>query len=95
MTIPPRKNPAGRRIAAQIKTDEIDGRSVEALHTSRGQTGGDVDQREQRSVRVREREHQSPRLVADIEIPADLEAVQCFERAAEREKNEKRPPAES
>ena len=54
----------------------------------------DVDQREERSMRVRKREQQSPHLVADIEIPANLEAVQCFERTAEQQENKKRPPAE-
>jgi len=43
------------------------------------QTGNDVHQREQGSVCVGEREHESPRFVSNIDIPPDLETVQRFE----------------
>ena len=52
------------------------------LHHTHSQTGGDVHEREQRSVRVSECEHESPRFVSDIDIPPDLETVQRFEDAA-------------
>src|SRR6266516_4246669 len=55
---------------------------LEAFHASRRQTRGDVQEREQRSVRVREREHEPPHFVSNIDIPADLEAMQRFKRAA-------------
>src|SRR5439155_26006345 len=54
---------------------------LEAFYVSRRQTGGDVHEREQRSMRVREREHEQPHFVSDIDIPADLEAMQRFKRA--------------
>ena len=44
---------------------------------------------------VRESEHQSPHLIADIEVPANLKTVHCFERTAEQKENKKRPPAEA
>jgi len=56
----------------------------EAFHASRRQTGGDVYEREQRSMRVREREHEPPHFVSNIDIPADLEAMQRFKAASQR-----------
>ena len=54
----------------------------EAFHVSRRQTGRDVQKRKQRSVRMREREHEPPHFVSNIDIPADLEAMQRFKAAA-------------
>jgi len=57
---------------------------LQAFHASRRQTRDDVHERKQRSMRVREREHKSPHFVSNIDIPADLEAMQRFEGAAQR-----------
>src|SRR5215471_4389317 len=57
---------------------------LEAFHASRRQTGGDVHEREQRSMRVREREHEPPHFVSNIDEPADLEAMQRFKAASQR-----------
>ena len=55
---------------------------------------GDVHQRQQRAVRVRQRQHQPARRVAHVEVPADLEAVQRLQHDAERQEEQQAPPAE-
>lgn len=45
---------------------------------------GDFDKGKQRAVRVAQRPHQSPRLVRDIEVPADLQGVTAFEQDTQR-----------
>ncbi len=54
----------------------------ETIEAPQRQPRGDVHEREQRSVRVTERQHQSPHLIIDIQIPAELEAMQRLEQQA-------------
>ena len=58
------------------------------------QREGDVGEAEQGAVRVAERERQAARRVAEVEVPAELEAVAGFEEEAERREQRDRPPAE-
>jgi hypothetical protein len=58
--------------------------NLETLDAPRGQTGGDINERESGPMRVGEREHEPSRFISNIDVPADFEAVQGFECVAER-----------
>jgi hypothetical protein len=53
-----------------------------------------VDQRQQRPVRVRQREEEAAGFGTDVEVPAELQGVQRLERDPEREPEAEGPPAD-
>ena len=54
-----------------------------------------IQDSQERAVRVRQSPHLTTSRVGHFQIPTDLEAVQAFEEQAEGHKAEQRPPAEA
>lgn len=53
-----------------------------------------IEHRQQRAMGVGQRPHVSARGVGDLEVPADLEAVQALEKQPQQEKEQQSNPAE-
>lgn len=51
---------------------------------SGGEREGDMDQSEERSVRMRQSPHQASRVIGDVEIPADFKSMKHLEEDSER-----------
>lgn len=68
---------------------------VEFGHSSQRQAERDVDERQQRSVGMRQRPQQSARLVRDIQVEVCFEAMEHFKRSAQYEEHEQCVPSEA
>lgn len=67
---------------------------IGALNRWERQGKHDVDHPQQGSVRMGKGPHEAARLVGHVQIGADLETVQRFQRQPERREHKNRPPPE-
>ena len=54
---------------------------------------GNIEQAQERTVRVAEAEHQPTRFVSNIQIPTDLKAMQRFQQEAHRDEDHQHDPS--
>ena len=91
----PEKEPAGKehRRPSQCPGDQTSF-TVGDRRQAQGRSECDVNQSEQRPVRVRERPHQTPGFVTGVEVRADFEPVKQLQDEPQAAEDEYRPPAD-